>query len=96
MASYSAKDPSDVRKYTLDVVAAIPTGATVASVSAVALDNLTTPAGKDPAYGTSGDTTIYAWAGGGTAGQTGTITWTFVTSGGETLQRSATVAIKER
>lgn len=93
---FSPKDPSDIRRYVADFSAALPDGQTIASVSGVTLSNLTVPDGKSPAYGTDGTTSAYAWVTGGTAGQTGAITWTIVTSGGETIQRTANVKIQER
>lgn len=95
--TYSNKDPSDIRRYSLDFAAAIPDGATLAGVSSVAFTGgLSAPVGPSPAYGVEGGTIAYAWATGGTLAATATIVWTVTTSGGETLQRTATVLIKDR
>jgi fermentation-respiration switch protein FrsA (DUF1100 family) len=95
--TYTAKDPTDIRRYELDVSPALPTGATVSAVTTVTYGGgLAAPETPDPSNGVASATVVYAWAAAGTAGQTGTITWTFTTSGGETLQRTATMQIKER
>lgn len=97
--TYSNKDPSDIRRYSLDFEAALPVGATLTDVSSVTLGGgLSAPVGVSPAYGVDGSnpTVAYAWATGGTLAAVATITWTVTTSGGETLQRTATVLIKDR
>lgn len=97
--TYSPKDPSDIRRYSLDFEAAMPAGATLAGVTSVAFTGgLSAPVGPLPAHGVDGSnpTVAYAWATGGTLAATATIVWTVTTSGGETLQRTATVLIKDR
>lgn len=101
MTKFPDKDPTDVAIYEL-AWAGVLNGDTIASVDDIVITPVTSPALIEPEVGSPPapersftDDTVTFWLSGGEAGTKYTVSMTVTTAAGQTLERSASVKVKQ-